>query len=188
MTSVEKKTKFLHEMRDYDYRHEYVSANIVNSLAFQIGLMRDTRGWTHDELAQQCGKTPKTISSLEDPNDKGYTLGTLRQLAKVFDVALLIRFAPFGELADWVINLNEEKLTPLPYEQEQLKLFSQVESGIEYEVRRQYDAGLGATLDVHSASEENLSFPPEKSRRGDNVARIFHKFDSNIPFSNAEAA
>ena len=73
MTAMEKKNKFLQEVRDYKYRHEYVSANIVNGLAFQIGLMRDAQEWTQDELANRCGETVESISRLEDPNDDGYT-------------------------------------------------------------------------------------------------------------------
>ena len=187
MTSTKKKNKFLSEVRDYEYRHEFVSANIVNGLAFQIGLMRDAQEWTQDELAERCGQTYESISRLEDPNDERYSLKTLLQLAKVFDVALLVRFAPFGELADWVINLNDEKLTPLSYEKEQMNLFSQVERDIEHDdIKQQYTwpSDVLRRADILTY----LSSSQREPTLGDDVAEMTSKHDANNDFLKAAAA
>jgi hypothetical protein len=42
------------------------------------------------------------VSRLESPNYGKATLTTLRRIAKVFDVALMVRFVPFSQLTDWV--------------------------------------------------------------------------------------
>ncbi len=178
MTAMEKKNKFLQEVRDYKYRHEYVSANIVNGLAFQIGLMRDAQEWTQDELANRCGETVESISRLEDPNDDGYTLKSLLQVAKAFDVALLARFAPFGELADWVINLNDEKLTPLPYENEQLNLFSQVETIIDPDDIELLDTWQ-FDLPVSSAIGTSWSPSSRKAAKDASLPKIATRRDAN---------
>lgn len=178
MTSMEKKNKFLQEVRDYEYRHEYVSANIVNGLAFQIGLMREAQEWSHDELAERCGETSKSISRIENPNCEDYSLDTLLQLAKAFDVALLVRFAPFSELADWVINLSDEKLIPLSYENEQMNLFSQYETDDRHEDFEQSNTWL-PDLAESSATETSWSSGQKKVAKDVRIPMSATKHDAN---------
>ena len=45
---------FLDEVRDEEYRHEFVSEHVTVGLAFQINLLRQARGWTQEELARRC--------------------------------------------------------------------------------------------------------------------------------------
>ena len=47
-------------------------------------------------------KTQGWISKIEDPGYGKLTLTTLKEVAAAFDVALVVRFAPFGELVDWI--------------------------------------------------------------------------------------
>ena len=92
MTSQDKRRDFLDEVRDEEYRHEFVSEHVTVGLAFQINLLREARGWTQEELAGRCDMAQETISRLEDPNYGRYTLKTLKRLAKTFDVGLLSPF------------------------------------------------------------------------------------------------
>jgi transcriptional regulator with XRE-family HTH domain len=64
------------------------------------------------------GKRQETICQWENPDYGRYTLKTLRELADAFDVALLVRFAPFSELVDWLIDLTPERLAPPSFEEE----------------------------------------------------------------------
>ena len=45
---------------------------------------------------------------MEKPGGAHFTLETLKRLAEAFDVALVVRFAPFSELLDWSRNFNPE--------------------------------------------------------------------------------
>ena len=110
--------EFLDGLQDPEYRHEFVDENVGVGLAFQLRRMRKDRNWTQVELAQRTNKAQETISQLEDPNYGRYSLRTLKKLATAFDVALLVRFVPFSELAEWTVNLTPQRLAPPSYEEE----------------------------------------------------------------------
>lgn len=93
-----------------EYRDSYVAAHISNTVASQIHMLREQRGWTQKELAQKAGMSQSRISALEDPNYENIEVGTLKRLAAAFDVAVTVRFEPFSELAVWAADLSEEKL------------------------------------------------------------------------------
>jgi transcriptional regulator with XRE-family HTH domain len=89
-----------HSLEDEEYRREF-NADVDTGLAFQIRALREKNGWTQGELAERAGSDQGTISQWENPNYGRYTLKTLKSLANAFDVGLLVRFAPFSELALW---------------------------------------------------------------------------------------
>jgi transcriptional regulator with XRE-family HTH domain len=106
-------------LADKEYRDLYVAEHIRTGIAFQIRAMRDDRGWTQTELGQRAqGMAQETISQLEDPDYGRLTLRTLRRLASALDVALVVRFAPFSELIDWIVRLTPERLAPPSFDQE----------------------------------------------------------------------
>ena len=141
MTSPDEGRDFLYEVRDEEYRHEFVSEHVAVGLAFQINLTRRARGWTQEELASRCDMTQEAISRLEDPNYGRYSLKTLKRLAKAFDVALLVRFVSFGELGEWTVDLPYRKLTPPSYEEERQMSFYHVSGSPEWQGARLADSG-----------------------------------------------
>ena len=74
--------------------------------------MRENRPWSQSELAQRLNKHQETISQWENPDYGRYSLTTLKELAKVFDVALLVKFVPLSELVKDMVNLSEKSLSP----------------------------------------------------------------------------
>jgi transcriptional regulator with XRE-family HTH domain len=112
-----KRQQILESLEDKEYRREF-AADIGTGLAFQIRLLREDRGWTQEELAHRMGKRQETISQWENPAYGRYTLNTLKELAAAFDVALLVRLAPFSELVDWSISLTREDLAPRSFDEE----------------------------------------------------------------------
>jgi transcriptional regulator with XRE-family HTH domain len=116
-TDTIKRQQVLRSLEDREYRREF-AADVGTGLAFQVRLLREARGWTQEQLAHQMGKRQETICQWENPNYGRYTLKTLDELAAAFDVALLVRFAPFRELVDWLIDLTPERLAPPPFEEE----------------------------------------------------------------------
>ena len=58
------------------------------------------------------------LSQVENPNYGRFQLGTLIRLASAFDVALVVKFAPFSELIDWTMNLSPEKLSPPDFDRD----------------------------------------------------------------------
>lgn len=106
-------------LADKEYRDLYVAEHIRTGIAFQIRAMREDRGWTQSELGQRAqGMAQETISQLEDPDYGRLTLRTLRRLASALDVAVIVRFAPFSDLVDWIVNLTPQHLAPPSFDAE----------------------------------------------------------------------
>jgi len=98
-------------LRDGAYRHAYVSKLIGDKLAVQIYSMRISRRWTQADLAQKTGMKQSRISRLEGSCDH-VSLNTLRRIAKVFDVALVVKFVPFRELVREIATESIDKEIP----------------------------------------------------------------------------
>jgi transcriptional regulator with XRE-family HTH domain len=91
----------LREMKEKAYRHGLVNAQIEIDLPFQIRALRKQRGWTQPELALRAEMKQPRISAMEKPGRTNFSLETLKRLAEAFDVALIVRFASFGDLLSW---------------------------------------------------------------------------------------
>lgn len=64
--------------------------------------IREKLGWSQEQLAIAAGMNQNAISRLESFSYGKATLTTLKRLAAALDVALIVRFAPFSELTDWI--------------------------------------------------------------------------------------
>ena len=102
-------------MNNKAYRHGMVNAQIEIDLPFQIRALRKQRGWTQPELAAKAGMKQSRISNIEKPGATRFTLETLRRLAEAFDVALVVRFAPFGELVAWSERFSPDEFAVLSF-------------------------------------------------------------------------
>ena len=95
-----------------------MESHLSKNLAFQIRGMRDREEWSQQELAGKAEMTQNAISRLENPFYGKATITTLKRIAAVFDVALVVRFVPFSYLTKWV--------TGTPYEEHGLSMESSV--------------------------------------------------------------
>lgn len=91
-----------------EYRHGLVNAQIEVDLPLQIRALRRQLVGTQPELSAMTGMKQPRISAMEKPGGAHFTLETLRRLAEAFDVALIVRFAPFSELLDWSGRFNPD--------------------------------------------------------------------------------
>ncbi len=107
---ISRRKKLVDSLRDDEYRHEFVDQRITVGVASQIREMRRGRGWTQSELAKESGTRQQVISQIENPDYGKLTLSTLKRIASAFDVALIVKFAPFSELIDDFINRTPESL------------------------------------------------------------------------------
>jgi len=124
MTGV-REAQVWQSLRDAEYRKEF-SSDVGTGLAFQIRLLRERKGWTQEQLAALTGKQQETISQWENPGYGSYTLNSLKSLASAFDVALVVKFAPFSELVDWTVNLTPQRLAPDSFDAEDASRARQV--------------------------------------------------------------
>jgi transcriptional regulator with XRE-family HTH domain len=84
--------------------------SITGTTAAQIRAMREKEGWTQERLAEEAGMGQARISILENPNYQNLSLQTLKRIANVFDVALIVRFVPFSQLFSIIDNETPETL------------------------------------------------------------------------------
>jgi transcriptional regulator with XRE-family HTH domain len=106
------------ELKDPEFRHNYVAENTRRGLAYQIKALREARGWSQAEFARQAGKPQSNIHRWEDPTYGKFSLSTLIEVASTFDVALVVKFVGFGALLDSVADLRPKKLAVPTYEEE----------------------------------------------------------------------
>jgi transcriptional regulator with XRE-family HTH domain len=156
-----------------DARARFVESNLGKHLAFQIRALREREEWSQERLAEVVGMNQNAISRLENPFYGKLTLTTLKRIASAFDVGLVVRFEPFGQLIDWVsgtphvdIGLSPEKLGVMSFSQEFLGmqqsspgLGSMAEKGIPRTER----LDLGSIQDVRpSNSAASQVVPPRQ--------------------------
>lgn len=115
-------------LQDPEFRKQLINEHINVGIAFQIYGLRERQGLKQKQLAERLGDVKKQplISAWENPNYGKYTLGTLKELAKAFDVGLLVRFVSFSTLVDWTINLTSDVIAPPSFSEEQNKVLASV--------------------------------------------------------------
>lgn len=110
-TRLKNRKQIANNLENKEYRDNYVSSHIGVGLCFQIRGMRNKAGWTQKNLAGKISTQQEAISRFENPNYGQFTLESLKRLASAFDVALIVKFAPFSELLN-----KTTRLTPLDVE------------------------------------------------------------------------
>jgi transcriptional regulator with XRE-family HTH domain len=118
MTIDNKREQIWESLRDPEYRHQFVEEEINVGIAFQIRSLRNRQNLRQVELADRLGGKQSLVSSWENPDYGRYNLGTLKDLAKAFDVGLLVRFVPFSTLVDWALNLTSDTIAPPSFNEE----------------------------------------------------------------------
>ncbi len=105
-----RKEKLIIKLKDKEYRDAFVSEHIATGVPFQIKALREQRGLSQKDLGKEAKMLQERISVLEDPNYAKFTISTLKKIASAFDIGLVVRFVPFGELAEWELNLSSDSL------------------------------------------------------------------------------
>jgi len=114
-----KQEQMWENLRDKDFREQFIDEHINVGIAFQIRSLRNRQNLKQSELAQLLGVKQPLVSSWENPNYGKYTLNTLKDLAKAFDVGLLVRFVPFSTLIDWTVDLTSAVIAPPSFNEEE---------------------------------------------------------------------
>lgn len=131
-TNTSNRKKLVNELKDPAYRKAFIEAHAKDTVAFQLRRMREAKGWTQGQLAVEAFGDPKLqsmVSRYENPDYGKYSVSTLLNLANVFDVGLVVRFAPFSEVVDWDLNKTGPTLEPPPFAKDQaLEKMSEVAS------------------------------------------------------------
>src|SRR5439155_6784281 len=90
--------------RSPESRAKFVASHISNGIAFQIRALRNRNRWSQPKLAEEIGTTQNQVYRLENSSKTKPTISTLKKLAAVFDVALVVRFVPFRDRKSTRLN------------------------------------------------------------------------------------
>jgi HTH-type transcriptional regulator/antitoxin HipB len=112
--------KLIDTLRDKAFRDHFSEDQVYELLALQIRQLREKNGWTQEELGARVGLVQSAIARVENPDYTGSRISTLSKLARAFDVALIVRYAPFSELADWLSGLSPASFAPASFGEESL--------------------------------------------------------------------
>jgi transcriptional regulator with XRE-family HTH domain len=104
------KDRLLKRFRSPKYRHVYVDEFTDAYIATQIKVLREQRNLRQQDLADLAGMRQSQISDLEDVNNRGWKVRTLKKLAKAFDLVLVVRFEEFGKVLPDIGRLDREHL------------------------------------------------------------------------------
>jgi len=153
-------------LEDEEYRRAYAE-DVGTGLAFQIRMLREKHGWTQEQLAALTGKKQATISQWENPDYGNYTLSTLKSLAAAFDVALVVKYAPFSELVDWNVNLTPARLAPSSFTEERTAMMGKTLAALSiplgaHDVWETTSGGV-PNFASDSPSLSSFAFPPHGS-------------------------
>lgn len=109
-------SKLKTKLKSPEYRAGFVAAQINIGIPFQIRALVRASGLKQEEIAKKAGMLQPRISTMQKPGGAKFTLETLRRLAAAFDVALIVKFVPFGELVDWSESFNPETFSVTDFE------------------------------------------------------------------------
>lgn len=141
---MSEKSKLHEQLQDKPYREAFVFSQMSIPISFQIRALREQRGLTQKQLAEKAGMLQPRIVELERPKGKEPNLRTLARLAAAFDVALIVRFAPFSELVEWAKNFSPDTFV-IPSFEDDPGLHEGVTASIQNDVAIVMDAGASMT-------------------------------------------
>ncbi|WP_353685123.1 helix-turn-helix transcriptional regulator [Thermodesulfovibrio sp. 3907-1M] len=96
------------QFQDKDFEAEFYRGLEKTRLAAQIAYYREKRGLTQSKLAELLNTSQSTIARLENPNYHNYSVKTLRKIAKILNLELVVSLREK--------NIEEEKIELDDYE------------------------------------------------------------------------
>jgi hypothetical protein len=98
------------------------------------------------------------ISALEDQNYENFEAKTLRRIASAFDVGLSIRFVPLSEIVDWASNIDDQKLVPKKFDEDDLPAWKPDPQATQFLIPLSYPVfPTDATVTLNSRREATLT-------------------------------
>jgi len=109
MTEIRDRLKT--ELAETEYRQAYAQEFLDMTLARQIRALRKQRGWIQAHLAELLNTKQSRVSAMENEEYGALSVASLKDLARVFDVYLNVRFTSFAELLSQVDRTSMEELS-----------------------------------------------------------------------------
>ena len=108
----------LTRLHNREYREAFISSTINSTIAYQIRGLRKLHDLDQAELGNLAGMKQTAISRLENPDYGNLSVKTLKRIAKALDVGLIVRFAPYSEIARWRLTMSRQDMAPRPFDRD----------------------------------------------------------------------
>ena len=80
------------DLLNEDIRHEYMAERLRMDIAYQLRMLRLQRNMSKKQLSSNAGIPVEIIADIENWDTDLPNMANLKQIAKVLDAALLVRF------------------------------------------------------------------------------------------------
>lgn len=114
---LEENKRLLEELRDREYREEFLSATVRAGIAYQVQVLRRQDGSTQKEFADKTGKKQTQISRLESTESGGVAVQTLVDIAAALGIGLVVRFVDLAEMLERTEDMSDAALQAKTIEQ-----------------------------------------------------------------------
>jgi transcriptional regulator with XRE-family HTH domain len=104
------KEVLLEKLTNQTYREAFISEEIDTGIPMQLRAMREKRGWNQKYIAEKMDTKQPRFSLMEKPGYGNFSLNTLKKLASIFNVGLIVSFVPFSEMIDFVEGFGPKRL------------------------------------------------------------------------------
>jgi transcriptional regulator with XRE-family HTH domain len=143
------KEVLLEKLTDTTYRNAFISEEIDTGLPMQLRAMREARGWNQKYVAEKMETKQPRFSLMEKPGYGNFSLNTLKRLASIFNVGLIVSFVPYSEMIEFVAGFSRKRLEIPSFGDEYVTL------------ERRY--AKTTRLLTQGSIQEDLNFPAETS-------------------------
>lgn len=143
------KEVLLEKLANQAYRDAFISEEIDTGLPMQLRAMREARGWNQKYIAEKMETKQPRFSLMEKPGYGNFSLNTLKKLASIFNVGLIVSFVPYSEMIEFVEAFSRKRLEIPSFGDEYVTL------------ERRYSRTTKRLID--DSIQENLHFPAEIS-------------------------
>jgi transcriptional regulator with XRE-family HTH domain len=116
--SESRKEELIESFRDKEYRESYAEDYLNTTLATQLRVIREERGLTQAQLADQVGTKQTAISRIENVNNAARNIGTLEAIAFKLGCRLKVTFETFGSLIEESLHFSRESLQRPSFEED----------------------------------------------------------------------
>jgi transcriptional regulator with XRE-family HTH domain len=142
------KEVLLEKLTDQAYRDAFISEEIDIGLPMQLRAMREARGWKQKYIADKMETKQPRFSLMEKAGYGNFSLNTLKKLASIFNVGLIVSFVPFSEMIEFVNGFSRKRLEIPSFGDEYVSL------------ERRYSK---TTRSIDDSIQADLAFPSETS-------------------------
>ena len=179
------RARLLSDLKDQKYRRGFVEGHATDTIAFQLRTLRKARSWDQREVAERLGnpKLQPMVSRYENPDYGRYSIKTLIELAAAFDVALIVRFAPFSELVEWDFASRVAQLAPPAFDSDSKLAEISAQIQREREAQLSNEQASGAAPQAFQLGSASLAIYERHVRTSIPVGNLL-RFERNEPHAS----